>query len=52
MGVKDGRAEVIIDIVDMKDFKLVHGNSTQAFITLEGVKLYEYVFGIFFPYIV
>lgn len=52
MGVKDGRVEVIIDIVDMKDFKLVHGNSTQAFITLEGVKLYEYVFGIFFPYIV
>ncbi|WP_339374649.1 hypothetical protein [Photorhabdus australis] len=49
-GVKNGTAEIVINIVDKRDFDLEFGNSIKAFIILNEVNLYEYIYEIVFPY--
>ncbi|SIO95733.1 HlyD family efflux transporter periplasmic adaptor subunit [Vibrio spartinae] len=50
-GVKNGRSEIVINIIDKRDFDLEFGNSIKAFIILNEVNLYEYLYEILFPYI-
>ncbi|WP_416777615.1 HlyD family efflux transporter periplasmic adaptor subunit [Xenorhabdus budapestensis] len=50
-GVKNGTAEIVINLVDKRDFDLEFGNSIKAFIILDEVNLYEYIYEIAFPYV-
>ncbi|MCL2891414.1 HlyD family efflux transporter periplasmic adaptor subunit [Brenneria tiliae] len=49
--VKNGTAEVVINILDKNNFELEFGNAIRAFIILDEINLLEYMYEIIFPYV-